>query len=181
MQKNVSLINTTRLIKNSISNSQIVKTRFNPHGNNNQSDRNKDFTSPKFIKRNNSETYKATNKMKVGDSSSHLQYENSKKKRTETLSASKIRVNSAKTSTLSPTKINSSILTKSTSTLKPTNELLHSSEIKIKHFEDIKSFSKIQTISSTSMTKSHSNSSRVKKKVEEKYKESKNINMLKLI
>ena len=95
---------------------------------NNISDRKKEVISPKFIKRTKSLTYKTTLKSKP-TRSNHLMYDDSKnnisiKKKGEkeksiekniiSSSTKQLRVNSTKTCTLSPTKSNPSILTKST-------------------------------------------------------------------
>jgi hypothetical protein len=177
------------LIKNSLSKPQLLKPSYKPH---NFSDKKQEFTSPKFIKRNNSETYKSNNNKSKNGESSQLQYENSKspnamqklksennyslEKKSEGSYSTKIRVSSAKTSTLSPAKSNHSILAKS-STFKPSE--IYQSDIKIKNFDDLKNLAKIQTISANSVGITHSNSSRVKKNSEEKFKESKN--MIKII
>ena len=173
--------NTTRLIKNSISNGQLTKAKFNT-----KNVSGKDLPSPKYIKRNNSESHK-TSTINKSKESSHLHYENLKNQAAalksskeksgfqDNSSSTKIRVSSAKNSTLSPTKSNS-VLTKSTN-FKP-SEMLNS-DVKINKFDD-KSQSKIQTISTNTAFISHSNSSRVKKRTDEKHKES-NTNMFKII
>lgn len=190
IHKNVSLVNTTRLIKNSISNAQLLKQKIKSS---NTSDKAQEFSSPKFIKRNNSETYKLGAKNKQAEFS-HLQLEVSKSPNTnpinqklkasknysienknESSTSSRLRISSAKNSTLSPAKNTSSIMTKS-STFKPSNELLHS-DVKVKKFDDGRSLStKIQTICASS---DNTSSMRMKKKIEDKFKESKN--MVKII
>jgi hypothetical protein len=163
-------------LKNSVSNGKTSSIKVS-----NTLDKKKEFSSNKLIKRNYSETYKAFNQSKGGEGfNKNLEKNktniNLKKKsqknfsvenKSESTSISKARINSCKTSTLSPKK-NSQTTTTKSSTFKPSEVI--QKEIKAKQLNQVKSLSRIQTINVSSHNYMKSNSSRIKMMIDENKK-----------
>ena len=174
--KQINLINSSRLLKNSVSNGKTSSIKAS-----NTLDKKKEFSSNKLIKRNYSETYKAFNQSKGGEAfNKNLEKNktniNLKKKsqknfsvenKSESTSISKARINSGKTSTLSPKKNSQTTAIKS-STFKPSEVI--QKEIKTKPLNQVKSLSRIQTINVSSHNYMKSNSSRIKMMIDENKK-----------
>lgn len=178
--KHLNQINSSRLTKNSIS---IGKSNKTNSISNKTSDKKKEFSSTKLIKRNYSETYKAFNQSKGGEAF-NVNIEKSKpniylkkksqknfsiENKSESTSISKVRVNSGKTTTLSPKKSVKTIANKSSS-FRP---LEHTrKDLNTKTLNQVKSLSSFQTVSVSSHNFTKSNSSRVKMRIDESKKNS---------
>ena len=153
----INISSSNRLIKNSVSNRQNANSNFNM---NNISDRNKELSSPKFIKRNNSQTYKTTAKHNITKSpqiiidkinnnisvSSKKNLDKNLSIEKMTNSSSKLRVNSAKINSISATKSNVNIVARSIN-LKQGDKIVQK-EIKIKRsvVDDAKMKNKIKNV-----------------------------------